>query len=594
MIKIPSYLQRAPSGKFHFRIAIPVRLRPYFDKRELRRTLGTYKRHEAIRLSRALANEAETAFLHAEGELMKKKKDPKGESIKRLKAKPLSEVVDSEFKIAFLNDEFGLLGKKPKPKTKSNQEEVKIDLLELSELPWSCKEVAIPFPDDPPLTDWLYTSPKNTPIRMFTCPDGRIVLEMVKDADLLKVMPMRAREVSVDQDGNIVLKDLDLDPDKLDTELKLLQGVVETVTNNSKTKPEHVHVPTPTPAPVQAETATEEPTTTIQQLINAYCDEKMRENAWRLKSEQENRSIYELFLRIIGNEPTSTMSYAKARDYKDVLQKLPPNLNKSIVYRSKSIQEIVTADPKKKMSIGTINKHLQRISSLFDWGKRHGYVKENFFSRLGLKNSKQARDERSVFEPEDLRKIMLPGKYRLQKIKHPHYYWLPWIGLLTGARINEICQLHLSDIREVDGVWVFDINDEKEKMLKSASSARLIPIHSKLIELGFMEYVEQLRTRKEDRLFPELKKQRDGYSQAASKWFGRYRRRVGVHSKTKAYHSFRHTVGNHLKQKGLPGEQIGAILGHKDESITTGRYGKEYGPAFLKEIVEQLEFDLSD
>ncbi|MGZ8213722.1 MAG: hypothetical protein ACXWTP_04405 [Methylosarcina sp.] len=28
--------------------------------------------------------------------------------------------------------------------------------------------------------------------------------------------------------------------------------------------------------------------------------------------------------------------------------------------------------------------------------------------------------------------------------KNAHYYWLPLIGLYTGARINEICQLNLA------------------------------------------------------------------------------------------------------------------------------------------------------
>jgi integrase len=58
----------------------------------------------------------------------------------------------------------------------------------------------------------------------------------------------------------------------------------------------------------------------------------------------------------------------------------------------------------------------------------------------------------------------------------------------------------------------------------------------------------------------------------------------------KNFHSFRHTVSNYLKQKDVVKEQVGAILEHSDKSMTTGRYGKEYGALVLREVVERLEF----
>ena len=62
--------------------------------------------------------------------------------------------------------------------------------------------------------------------------------------------------------------------------------------------------------------------------------------------------------------------------------------------------------------------------------------------------------------------------------------------------------------------------------------------------------------------------------------------------KRKTYHSFRHTVADHLKQKGVAKEKISAILGHKDESITTGWYGKPYEPAILVPVIEMLQFSV--
>ena len=105
-----------------------------------------------------------------------------------------------------------------------------------------------------------------------------------------------------------------------------------------------------------------------------------------------------------------------------------------------------------------------------------------------------------------------------------------------------------------------------------------------------MKYSEKLRAKGNSRLFPELKQERDGYSQSVSKWFGRFRKKVGVREDGKAFHSFRHTVGNTLKQRGIPYERVAAILGHKDESMTFGRYGKAFEVTVLQPVIEDLKF----
>lgn len=88
---------------------------------------------------------------------------------------------------------------------------------------------------------------------------------------------------------------------------------------------------------------------------------------------------------------------------------------------------------------------------------------------------------------------------------------MPLIGLFKGARQNEICQLYISDVyqEESSGIWVFDINELNSsvtiKSLKRPYHARQVPIHPILIkELKFLEFVESMKSGKNDRLFPEL------------------------------------------------------------------------------------------
>ncbi|MGF1699615.1 hypothetical protein L4D09_04770 [Photobacterium makurazakiensis] len=113
-------------------------------------------------------------------------------------------------------------------------------------------------------------------------------------------------------------------------------------------------------------------------------------------------------------------------------------------------------------------------------------------------------------------------------------------GYFTGARLNELCQLYKADLFQIENTWVIQINDKFEgQRLKNAFSRRLIPIHPKLIELGFLCFVQSI---KHERIFPELKNQRDG--------FGRFKSKFGF-SKGHDFHSLRNTVATQFKQSDV-------------------------------------------
>ena len=111
------------------------------------------------------------------------------------------------------------------------------------------------------------------------------------------------------------------------------------------------------------------------------------------------------------------------------------------------------------------------------------HVNENPFSGLAIRRTKLPHQQRERFTLEELQRLFDPVHLH-RDMRKSYQWWLPWLGLFTGARLEELCQLHFDDIHQVDGAWCIDINAKGEKKLKTLSSERLVPIHLSLRVVG--------------------------------------------------------------------------------------------------------------
>jgi len=345
-----------------------------------------------------------------------------------------------------------------------------------------------------------------------------------------------------------------------------------------------------------------EDNTPFTALKDAFFKEKELSDGWRFKTMEDHGQVFSLFTEIFGDIPVVSINKVLMRKFKDTIAGLPPNMRKVAKFRDKTIDQIIKMKPEKTLSTHTINKYLSRLSNLFSYGVTHGYLTANPASGLKVKLKTRPDEEREAYTQADLEKLFgspeftpctadKPDKHQYHG-KHSYCYWTPLIGLYTGCRLEEVCQLHLEDIRKESGVWVFDINDKHEKSLKNLSSIRLIPIHSQLIDLGLLDHVKTHKANGEHRLFPELHKRRDGYGQAVSKWFQGFKKRCGFDT-GKNFHSFRHTFITHLKHKQVDPFMIHELDGHAINSETMGRYGKRYTPEILlREAIDKIDYGL--
>ncbi|WP_167496448.1 site-specific integrase [Desulfopila sp. IMCC35006] len=338
------------------------------------------------------------------------------------------------------------------------------------------------------------------------------------------------------------------------------------------------------------------PAVKFSEVQESYQSEVEKAGNWTEKTKAENLSIFALFVRVMGDLAIDKIDRKLMAEYKTILMKLPPNLNKSPLYKDMSIEDIIAAKPPKTLTVNTLNKYIRRLSGLFNYAVRNGYMTTNPAEGTQIKSQKRVDQERNDYSKEDLEKLFGSKEYREGNHRQSYGFWTPLIALYTGCRLEEICQLHLEDIRQEDGVWVFDINDKNEKRLKNMSSERLVPIHPQLMDLGLIDYAKFLQGKGEARLFPELQQRRDGYGQTVSKWFGRYKERLGF-GKGQTFHSFRHTFITHLKHKQVDPFMIHELDGHTVDSETMGRYGKKFTPEILlKEAIQKLDYgiDFSD
>jgi integrase len=328
-----------------------------------------------------------------------------------------------------------------------------------------------------------------------------------------------------------------------------------------------------------------------------------------------------VFLELIGDKPINLILQADINTYFDDVQKLPVRRDAKL-FEGMTIREIINANTGKCISAGTFGSTYRACVSIFNnWAVIH--YRDQGFPALSVQGALYRGERADSFNKqramtrEELQKLFTHPKMRsfAADPKTAHYCWLPLIGLFTGARINEVCQLHpAEDILqdEKSGIWYFSFDDEGEaaegvkKSIKNASSRRIVPIHSRLIELGFLNYVERIKSGGHKAIFPAWKPRNGKASANASKWFKRYLESIGLKDETpgarlSGYHAFRHTFITHgLNNKiagvfALTGHEVGEIEGFgKMSKVATGYWTRNRTDNLveLKKTVERFDFGI--
>jgi integrase len=334
------------------------------------------------------------------------------------------------------------------------------------------------------------------------------------------------------------------------------------------------------------------PGETLMELYDKFKAERIgdaRPDTW-----DQNRKIVKLIAEFVGEAShVSVITRKGVRNWKQELARWPVKAADSKAFEGMSFRKVIEANEtvkKPTISQKSINKYLAALGSFATWLLQNEYIETDVMSGQYLSIDKRKKN-RFPFTEQQLQTIFnsplfgtclgdgaesKPGNAAIRDWR----YWLPLIAIYSGARLGELCQLLTADVRQLHGVWIFhitEIGDEDEdgasKSTKTGGSMRVVPVHSRLIKLGFIDYHASMIARGEQRLFPETERDKRGYFGEPSKFFNGYFKAIGVKADKRVnFHSFRHNVADAFRAAGYLDEQHGVLLGHTKAS-TTGRYG---------------------
>lgn len=336
------------------------------------------------------------------------------------------------------------------------------------------------------------------------------------------------------------------------------------------------------------------------------------------KTLRQNKVTFRALEEYFGDSmPVEKINRQKITEFFDFLDTVPVNAEQR--YKGKSLKEAIAVEAKRQqprlMGPKTKANYHARVVTIFEYAKELEIIEKNPASTKTLQDrfyvdKKSGRppftveEMNSIFKAplftgceDDARGWSKPGP------NHPRRgrYWVPLLAMFNGLRCNEACQLEVSDVltvEHVDCIRVTDETDDEEgtgkgKSVKNQTSKTTVPIHPRLIQMGFLEFVKSRAGAGDgSQLFPELPRTREGrYADIFSKWFRRFLTAAIPSERVKAsFHSFRHSFRD-AERRAKINPDIALRLGRwAAENSAANAYGHGFPMPLLRDELAKVDY----
>lgn len=385
-----------------------------------------------------------------------------------------------------------------------------------------------------------------------------------------------------------------------------------------------------------------ESTMTWEQLYAAYEQAELARagdptHRLTLKTHNDYKGYRELWREYFSGRDVHTIKRKDITDIEAWLKRLPAGFTKKQMSPASAIAMAISGNHNHPIVAAATYNHYQRqLAGLLKYAHRIGAHNNDLSSSIAQINAKLGKKiVRHPFTIEDLTMIFCGERYISNfgeghlKTPFPARFWIPLIAVFSGARLDEISQLKVSDVRYDESADCHYLNiagkednapDGKPKHVKNRNSIRPIPIHASLVTIGFLRYWANLLDQgdPEASLFGLARAPDGKWGSPVTKWFSNkssgskgFIERCGVTSQgnatgglswSKSFHGFRHTVIDNLRdrQKCLPNgsriaeEDIGLVVGHlsdENSKLETRNYGHgDRNLLFRKEVIALIHY----
>ncbi|MET3989486.1 integrase [Bradyrhizobium sp. S3.9.2] len=205
---------------------------------------------------------------------------------------------------------------------------------------------------------------------------------------------------------------------------------------------------------------------------------------------------------------------------------------------------------------------LPGIKSVLGWAVDNRKLAKNPADVIKVKAEKKIRTRPKGFTDEEAKAIFVACLGYSQKPKEDAKTaaakrWAPLIAAYTGSRISEVLQLRKEDVRRDSGHHIFDLNPLAGSI--KSGTYRLVPVHPHLIELGFLNFVDQCV---------------DGplFAKGSYKRVVDFVRTIVTDGRVQPNHAWRHRLKSISRDRGLDPRVVDAIQGHAPRTA-----GDDYG-----------------
>ncbi|NUB42999.1 tyrosine-type recombinase/integrase [Fertoebacter nigrum] len=349
----------------------------------------------------------------------------------------------------------------------------------------------------------------------------------------------------------------------------------------------------------------------LSKAFERFTSERTRSDADKpitAGSVEEFQVAVDRFIELFGDLDVNRISRTHAKGFRDLLRQLPKRPPNEI--RQLPLQDQVDWARENKHPVlakDTVAKLVGGLKSVLDQVAKHDDFVDDLNSWtnpfIGFTGSgkRSHAPVRLPFSQDDLLKAFNPETYNSYR---PSEFWVPLLLYFTGARRNEIAQLHVADVvlnaptpylKLTTSIATDEHDDWEEdvlgtgKRIKTWSSDRVAPLVSQIMDIGFPAFVELARDLGSVHLFKDIPHQNgERRADKLSQRFTEYLRdRAGVTNPLIVLHSLRHTFAMSCVTK-VDSDHKKLSMGHyleNEAAVENYLIHMRHDPGLLKEMV---------